>query len=315
MCVLFPLMIIFRQQGWWVLLGVCVVANYYVLIYRATIGNIRLDLMIRAKKLQHCMLDEGADQLVRDVTSDERPIHRKFALFLRPFALDRAVFSGSREQAGQLDHWSLESRLALGFRRSTIMISFSPVKESMHKVWGEKFASSAMCNTTVYDREFDKFKGMLLYDRPGQYQASMSEWFPTFRRLAHEAQVVFCLPIDASTDDQFSATLEELVYLSDQLSEKCVFIMPPDQDVWMWRPTGGGVWESSSVKLSEMWESAVKKLTVRGLTLPHFKDSEYGVNMFTMCDGVVRLVRVSPSQLSSPNDYLRRLGFGHTSSE
>ena len=208
----------------------------------------------------------------------------------------------------------LEARLAVGFARRFTTVSFSS-HVTGRSVWGEAFADMPP-DITITHPDFHSYAGRLFYNRPGQITVRNEHWQDTFRLLARSASLILSIPIDASPAAQPSATIDELLDLrADDLLEKCIFVMPPEQSVLMIRPaeeqeglhvtmTG---WLPTEAKMSSLWESTRVKLAKSGFKFPEFRDTAEGVTLFILRGGEYSLLPVTRRELRKPSQYLRNL--------
>lgn len=311
--VLFPLQIWFAQHGRWIGFGFCLVGSILVLTFRQTIGNIRVVARMRAQSSQQIALDRNAEEYTRSLASGLRSEGPPLVLFLRPFSSDRVIRAKDPACPDGYDVALLETRLAAGFIRSCTTISFANSLTGPD-VWGDAFVD--MYGVTPYHRDFYKYEGRLFYSRPGEVTAKDLNWFDTFRLLARNASLIVSVPIDASLAPGDSATVLELLDLrAHQMLDQCVFVMPPEQSVWLMRPSDetesrrgtDRSWSTRELTLSSLWESTRAKLAKRGMTFPEFRDTSDGVTVFTVRENKCRLLAVAGHQLSKPSSYLDEL--------
>jgi hypothetical protein len=311
--VLFPLELWFAQNHRWVAVGICVVVSILVLTFRQTIGNIRVIALMRARTSQQVALDKNAEKYLRSIASDRRSKSRPLILFLRPFSSDRAIRAKDPATPDGYDVASLETRLADGFVRRFTTISFAN-EITGPDIWGDAFAD--MGGVTPYHPDFYKYQGRLFYRRPGEVKAPDVNWLDTFRLLARNAGLILSVPIDSSLAPGQSATILELLDLNaNNMLERCLFVMPPDQTVWFMRPSDetetrrgtGASWMTRKLQLSALWESTRAKLASGGVRLPEFRDTTDGATVFVLRGNHCIVSPVPSSELSDPSSYLKAL--------
>ena len=309
--VLFPLQLWFALQSRWVACGICVAGSILVLTFRQTIGNIRVIALMRARQSEQRALDREAEEYVRTLTSGRSFNRRPLILFLRPFSGDREVRGKEPSSPDGYDVAPLEARLAAGFAHQFATLSFRGRLDGRN-VWGDAYVSMGP-DITPYHPDFYKYAGRLFYARPGEIEAPESNWFNTFRLLARNARLIVSVPIDASQAPEQSATILELLDLrANDMIERCVFVMPPEQSLWLLRPSDetpshrgtDQMWTTREVKLSSLWESTRKKLARSGIEFPEFKDTMDGATLFILRGNECRLSAVAGRELSNPGAYM-----------
>jgi hypothetical protein len=314
--ILFPLILWFAWHQRWIAGGFCFVINFLVLTFRETLGNIRTRCLYRARQLTQRMLDQAANAFVGKLASGRFPKHKKLILFLRPFSADHEIHAKDPAGPDGFDVVPLETRLASGFGEQFTTVAFSSRMDGKD-VWGDAFAEMHP-DITPYHPEFRKYVGRLFYSRPGQIKAPEDDWFNTFRLLAQNARVIVSVPIDASLAPGDSATILELLHLSEsELIQRCVFVMPPEQSMRLMRPvdetdshrsSGESAWAPREFMLSALWESSRAKLVKGGLELPPFTDTTDGATFFAIREGECKMVTAGVSEISKRDRYLQPLG-------
>ena len=309
-------MLWFGAQRMWFGLACCLVFSTLVLIFRETIGNMRTISLARARELRQTALDERASELSLSITRSGHEAQQPYILFLRQFSSDGEIHAKVPSSGNSFDVMPIESRLALGFEGRFATVSFrSPIGGP--EVWGEAWAAMPL-DITPYHQDFHRYAGRLFYNRPGEITASDSDWIDTFRRLSAHACIIVSLPLDASRSPSQSATIFEIKDLHDQnLLQRCVFVMPPDQSVWLMWPTDetedrpGQVRSGLSpreFKVSTLWESTRTKLIESGIVIPEFVDTADGVRLFSLNAGGCTMATVFARDLGNPSRYLKSLG-------
>lgn len=311
--VLFPLQLYFFLNHRWLAWGTSLAGSVLVLTFRQTIGNIRVRALYTARISEQDALDQEAEEYFRSLASGRPSKRRPLILFLRPFSGDREIRGKDPGSPDGYDVAPLETRLAAGFVRQFTILSLSN-RQPGRDVWGDVFVD--MADVTPYHPDFYKYVGRLFYARAGEIKVTDSSWFDAFRLLARNAHLILSIPIDASLAPEQSATVLELLDLSaNGMLERCLFLMPPEQPLWLMRPddeteTNRGTersWSTRQLKLSSLWESTRVKLARGGIALPEFRDTTDGVTAFTLRQNECKMSAVAGRELSNPGSYLKAL--------
>jgi hypothetical protein len=312
--VLFPLQLWFALNHRWLWVGVCAVASTFVLVFRRTIANIRVLARIRAHASEQHALDTDAELYLRSLRAGKPSKREPLVLFLRSFSADREIHGKDPSAPDGYDKATLETRLAIGFARQFTTIALSSRLKG-RDIWGDAYIHNV--DTSVYDPDFYQHEGRVFYQRPGEIVTEDANWFETFGLLAKAASLIVSIPIDASPSSEQSSAIEEIVDLhANRILEKCIFLMPPEQSVWLLRPSDetdnrrgtDRSWTSRERKMSSLWESTRTKLARRGITLPEFRDTSDGATIFNLFGNECRMAVVRSRELSNPSAYTKALG-------
>jgi len=180
--VLFPLQMWFALQRQWLAWQVSLAISFLVVLFRGTIGNLRIRATYRARQRQQDGLDFKAVMYAQDVAEGTASTRLTLALFLRPFAFDAAIHARDPLSPEGYDGPSLETRLAAGFSLRWTTCSFSSPHGNDLNVHGELFANMSP-EITVNHPHFYRYVDRLLYTRPGHVKGG-KEWRDTFNLLA-----------------------------------------------------------------------------------------------------------------------------------
>jgi hypothetical protein len=312
--ILFPLQLWFALHDRWVWFGICVVASTFVLVFRRTIANIGVLARIRAHASEQHTLDTDAQLYLRSLRAGKPSKSEPLVLFLRPFSADREIHGKDPSSPDGYDKATLETRLASGFAGQFTTIAFSN-RLGGRDIWGDAWVDKF--DASPYDADFYKHEGRLFYQRPGQIVTEDANWFETFRLLAKASSLIVSIPIDASPSSEQSSTIVELLDLcANRMLEKCIFLMPPEQSVWLLRPsdeteTRRGTdqsWSPQERQMSSLWESTRTKLARNGITVPEFRDTSDGATIFTFSGNDCRMSVVKSREISNPCAYTKALG-------
>lgn len=314
--ILFPLALYLGYHDRWILGGLCLVASTGIVIIRGTVNNVRAGFRYRLLINQQYARDDEAKACLRALRSGGRQ-RRPVVLFLRPFAGDTRIKLRDFSTPDGYDVMSLESRLVSSFARWATTVSFRAPMQTGRDLWGDMYAEMPP-DVTIGDPDFYKYEGRLFYTRPGEIAVPDPEWFDSFRLVARNADLIVSVPVDATVAPGSSATILELLDLrTNGLLERCLFVMPPEQELWLMRPDDetperrgtAKSWGTQPFMLSGLWESARGKLAQGGFPLPPFSD-QGGDNatLFVLRDGEPVIADVPRSYLSRPRSYLALLG-------
>lgn len=263
---LVPVIVFAAVQHRWLLFASLLTVSTVLIVCWRTVDNLRSPFRRRVAECDQTWLNRRARAFVAALEAGQGPApYHPVILFLRPFAIDKKIRLRDRKAVDGMDEMPIEHSLGEDCYDWATTITVAD-QAGQTELWN------------YADLTTDP--ALLYYTGFGEIELSDANWFSKFESLAEAADLIISVPLEFDFTARHSATVDELIYLkSHSLLDKCVFLMPPEQQIGLTRRRDADRPSAvSSVivekSVSQLWASARAHLAQSRLALPPYCDSE-----------------------------------------